>query len=186
MGQTRDRTAVIDAVLAELRTQIEAELPGEESSPEQIEAAVKRIGGDFQRRLREWIAASRERRSPDWLPDTVGERRALLELKDNWNSYGARSVRPEIVLSAIRLLEGIVQADTPEPVVVPTVRGGVQLEWHRLGADLEIEIDAPGRFQILFGMPEETREEEFEASEADLSRVSSQVARPCPLADPTP
>ena len=30
------------------------------------------------------------------------------------------------------------------PALVPTVRGGLQLEWHRQGVDIEVEVDPNG------------------------------------------
>jgi hypothetical protein len=52
-----------------------------------------------------------------------------------WDGYGAPPLDPEMVEAARRFLSCV--------SVVPCVSGGVQLEWHMLGADLEIEF-APG------------------------------------------
>jgi hypothetical protein len=40
--------------------------------------------------------------------------------------------------------------DTPEPQIVPTPSGGVQMEWHTRGIDLEIETLGGGRFGAFF------------------------------------
>ena len=40
--------------------------------------------------------------------------------------------------------------DLPSPSIVPTSRGGVQIEWHVKGIDLEIEVVTPHRFQASF------------------------------------
>jgi len=31
---------------------------------------------------------------------------------------------------------------TPPPIIVPTVRGGIQLEWHTKGIDIEVYVDS--------------------------------------------
>jgi len=67
-----------------------------------------------------------------------------------WDSYGARAPDPSCVLAAWQLLAAVMRDDIPAPAVVPTVRGGVQLEWHRNGADLEIEVVAPREFVVSF------------------------------------
>lgn len=67
----------------------------------------------------------------------------LLELPPGWNSYNARPIRKENVNFAINLLGRTMRADTPVPSVVPMVRGGVQLEWHTGGINLEISIYSP-------------------------------------------
>lgn len=115
--------------------------------------------------------------SPDWLADVNQEIEALLALPENWNSYNARSVRREAALSAQHLIQETVRADTPRPIVMPTPVGGIQIEWHTRGVDLEIEIDERGRIEALWGVPEEGIEEEIEVTGAELSAVCALIAR---------
>jgi hypothetical protein len=74
----------------------------------------------------------------------------LLSLGQGWNSYGARPVDPLKVVAALELLAQVMSDSAPAPTVVPTSRGGVQLEWHTLGIDLEVEVQSPQRFQVSF------------------------------------
>ncbi len=67
----------------------------------------------------------------------------LLSLPPGWNSYGSRPIRRSIVAVAANLLSEIMLEDTPVPDVVPTYRGGVQLEWHRASVDIEILFESP-------------------------------------------
>jgi hypothetical protein len=67
----------------------------------------------------------------------------LLELPGRWNSYDAKQIRKENVTAAVNLLGRLMRPGTPAPIVVPKVRGGVQLEWHTKGVNLEIAIDSP-------------------------------------------
>lgn len=66
----------------------------------------------------------------------------LVRLANGWNSYRAKSVSPKAIHHAARFLreaESLIP-NLATPSVVPTVRGGVQLEWHRQGVDVEIEF----------------------------------------------
>jgi hypothetical protein len=86
------------------------------------------------------------RRSPGTTPEyvrTVQTLIELLELPGGWNSYNAKPIRKENVRVAVDLLARLMREGTPAPVVVPKVRGGVQLEWHANGINIEIEINSP-------------------------------------------
>ena len=71
---------------------------------------------------------------------------ALRQLSRGWNSYDARAISDRAVAHAIRFLlytASDIKA-IARPSVVPTVRGGVQLEWHSGGVDLEVEFGTRG------------------------------------------
>ena len=86
----------------------------------------------------------------------------LRALKPGWNSYGA----PAIDERAIRAAEAILR--TPGQAV-PTVHGGVQIEWHCDGVDAEFELGPDG--QQVF---EETRQDGYQAG---LERAAEGVQR---------
>ena len=67
----------------------------------------------------------------------------LLGLPAGWNSYSAKPIEPRNVKRAIELLAELLGPETPPPIVVPTVGGGIQLEWHNNGIDIEVYIDSP-------------------------------------------
>ena len=102
-------------------------------------------------------------------------------LPDNWNSYGAKRIQPELAEAATRLLSKIVQPETPKPEVVPTTEGGLQIEWHIRGIDLEIKIISQEKFGVSFEDLASGQEWSRELSLADstvliqtVSRLSSQ------------
>jgi len=113
---------------------------------------------------------------PNWLSQTDQALQELLRLPPNWNSYGAQPIIPGNVTAAQDLLRAIVQPETPQPSVVPTVSGGVQLEWHTGGIDLEIEIQGPGQFHVWLEDPQEN----LELDGAEVSRLSEICARLLP------
>lgn len=91
-----------------------------------------------------------ERDPPDWLESTAHALVALLDLAPGWDSYSARPVARTHVNAALRILLLAMRHDSPAPTVVPTNRGGVQLEWHMGGIDLEIETLSTQRLLVSF------------------------------------
>lgn len=82
-----------------------------------------------------------EAHGPTWLLPMIETFMELLQLSPDWDSYGANRVRPECITFALReVLPSIMRTSMPMPVAVPTSKGGIQLEWHVRGVDLEIEI----------------------------------------------
>lgn len=75
-----------------------------------------------------------------WRESTDKALAELRELKDNWDSYGGKAVRPFMIETVEFVLEQIMRDDTPLPSIVPQNNGAVQLEWSIGGVDVEIEI----------------------------------------------
>jgi hypothetical protein len=61
----------------------------------------------------------------------------LLNLPKDWDSYGADPLDTPTVERAKQFMERV--------SVVPCVDGGVQLEWHTHGLDMEIEFEPDGK-----------------------------------------
>lgn len=64
----------------------------------------------------------------------------IAALRDNWDSYGGLAPDARAIECAKRLLVML----RCEPAIVPRSCGGVQLEWHRSGLEIEIAIPASG------------------------------------------
>ena len=116
---------------------------------------------------------------PAWLKETEEILRGFATLPEGWDSYGANSIERHAIDSAIELLRRIVQHDTPQPAVVPTNRGGIQIEWHTRGVDLETEITPHGDLRLLYENPQENAEEEFEPG-FDLKPLADLIAKVSP------
>jgi hypothetical protein len=116
---------------------------------------------------------------PEWLKEAGETPRGFATLPDGWDSYGAKSIEPHVVDAAIELLHRIVQHNTLKPAVVPTNRGGIQIEWHTQGVDLEIEITPHGGIRLLYDNPQEDAEEEFELG-LDLTPLTDLIAKVSP------
>jgi hypothetical protein len=87
---------------------------------------------------------------PHWL-DRAGVRLYQFgKLPENWDSYGAKPVSAAARNAAFHLLGGLSSPSTPEPILVPTSDGSVQIEWHTGGIDLEVRILSSTRISIAF------------------------------------
>jgi hypothetical protein len=102
---------------------------------------------------------------PKWLSQTTKALYAILALDDNWDSYGAKRISPEIASAADELLRDIMLASTPAPQVVPSANGSIQLEWHIGGIDLEIEVESLAISQVIF----EDKQNEEPAWEGEIN-----------------
>ena len=80
---------------------------------------------------------------PQSLVKSVGGVVDLLGLQAGWNSYSAKPIEPRNAIRAVQLLFELLGSVTPPPIVVPTVRGGIQLEWHTQGVNIEVYINSP-------------------------------------------
>lgn len=122
--------------------------------------AIRALGGDL----------------PLWVIPTVRALNRILRLGDNWDSYGARRVRFDSVKGALELLVSVMRDETPAPTVVPTNQGHVQLEWHRRGVDLEIEVESHLRSRVFFDAADGSWENELSFDLTELSRAVRQIS----------
>src|SRR5712692_1925646 len=76
---------------------------------------------------------------PAWFDTTVQTMQRLSWLPENWSSYGSCRIEEDSIESAAAFLGRALGPRGMAPTVVPTLQGGVQLEWHRTGDDVEIE-----------------------------------------------
>lgn len=104
----------------------------------------------------------------EWLRPIIDRFNEFLRLPENWDSYGASRIGLQPVAAAMELLAQVMTPKTPRPSVVPTTEGGVQLEWHIRGVDLEVEIDPSGRPYANF--VDEGDDTEWEADLTDNVR----------------
>jgi hypothetical protein len=82
---------------------------------------------------------------PSWLIPCLEALSDIGSLPENWNSYGASPVAINAVADTLRLMAAVMSETMPLPNFVPTRRGGIQLEWHTKGIDLEIDVLPSGR-----------------------------------------
>ena len=102
------------------------------------------------------LDSDRELRDAKWFAPTLDALTALLQ--DSATSLPDSRPTEISVRETMEILTKILDSRTPPPTVVPTYEGGVQVEWHRNGVDLEIEISPDGNAEYFFSSPSEEHE----------------------------
>lgn len=85
-----------------------------------------------------------------WQAQVLTRMTQLMALEQNWDSYGAPVIRRETGMFTLEILEKVMQPSTPCPDIVPTSAGGIQVEWHEKGIDLEFHVAAPYECELSF------------------------------------
>ncbi len=112
----------------------------------------------------------------EWIPTAVGRLEAIAQLEDGWDGRKAPRISRSNIEIALQLLRRVMSKGTPMPQFVPTVRGGLQMEWHVPDIDVELEILSPSRYALSFEDRAEGREYDLELN-ADLSAFVRAVER---------
>lgn len=110
-----------------------------------------------------------------WVDETFFNLSKLMDLPRNWDDYEAQRIDSANLSTAIRIVHemAVLGVDYP-PTIVPTVTGGVQLEWTAAGSTIELEIVAPYELYYYGNIGELERELEFLS--ADYSWVDRELA----------
>lgn len=87
---------------------------------------------------------------PEYLQPLVLNILDMKNLPSNWDSYNSPKISSLFLNAAIAFSLKMFREDTPLPSVVPTSKGGVQLEWHINGVDFEIDFVNPNLLFVSF------------------------------------
>ncbi|MER7275859.1 hypothetical protein ABT369_15510 [Dactylosporangium sp. NPDC000244] len=97
-------------------------------------------------------------------------------LEYGWDGEQAQPLSDRAFEMAITILVDTMSIDTVPPQIVPTYDGGLQLEWHCAGVDLEVAVESNGQVSVWFR--ESGREwEEERYPRARLSKELSLLTR---------
>lgn len=100
----------------------------------------------------------------------------IAHLKFGWDGHNGKLVNAVTLQFTIEILVGLMRPHIPEPSIGATSYGGIQIEWHRKGWDVEIEIVAPNRLEIFTRNVQTDQIEEFSLGIV-LDRLSGAVDR---------
>lgn len=78
-----------------------------------------------------------------WVDRFFGRIRPLFDLEEGWNGPRTMPLSVDAVSSAYGFVTALMQKfhQLPLPSVVPLNSGGLQIEWHRGGMDVEVEFE---------------------------------------------
>lgn len=111
---------------------------------------------------------------PDWWQVALCKITSLMELPENWDSYGALPIDRSLAYVGVNLLQEISSNEVPEPSIVPTTRGTIQFEWHTAGIDFELDVISSTKINTYF-MDEATGMEWEKVLDFDLSQITAAI-----------
>jgi hypothetical protein len=109
-----------------------------------------------------------------WQQGAVAKLQRIAALEDNWDTYGSRPIPPTVVARMLDVLDVVAFPRMPEPAVVPTPEGGIQLEWHIRNLDLEVEV-SPRESALIVSLDDQDADEALEETLLPGSYRFSQV-----------
>jgi hypothetical protein len=98
----------------------------------------------------------------------------LIRLPIGWDGHAGRPADRDIVEFAASVLASLMLPRVPVPAIMPLSYGGIQIEWHRNGWDIEIEISAPNQMHIYQHELASGEEREFDIG-ADLTGLAEVI-----------
>lgn len=118
-----------------------------------------------------------------WLAEALHDIRRLTDLGDNWDGYGAPSIQIGTVISVLEFLRMTTRPTVMRPAIVPTGLGDIQVEWHYDGVEIDVEINAVGRYYASYvasGVEREWEGEIANGVDPDLALAIANLASPQP------
>lgn len=109
-----------------------------------------------------------------WLSRATKEIISLLSLEPGWDSYNAVPVDSSVAIYALEVLASVVTDTTPAGSVHPLSGGGLQVEWHRGGRDLEMTFYRPYETEVTY--VDATGDEQIFSMQQDVSHVRKLLA----------
>ena len=89
--------------------------------------------------------------SQSWREQSIHDLYKLLELDENWNSYGSPAINPRSVQKAINLIYCLSIEDIPQnPTISATPDGNATVCWYNDEFSLEIEIFPEGNCEYVY------------------------------------
>jgi hypothetical protein len=130
----------------------------------------------FQEHYTKGAAQAARDERPQWLAPVRNTLLKYTELPQGWDSYSGQPLRSDVLVFALTMLNSVMQAKTPLPHLVPSSEGGLQIEWHEKGIDLEVYIAAPYRCEMWFEDHREGRRVSVELSN-DFTALIDPIAK---------
>jgi hypothetical protein len=112
-----------------------------------------------------------------WFRPTVHSVFRALSLRRGWDTYDARPISYKSAEDALTFLSQIIDPAASPPAVVPLADGGVQIEWHRRGLDVEFAFSPDEQPEIYVADRETGSEWEVGPSSPEFNEIRPLLAR---------
>lgn len=107
----------------------------------------------------------------DWYSSALRALNSIRGLDPGWDGSGTPRIDRRLLRDALIVLGDLQHPMVPEPDIVPTLAGGVQLEWSYRGRELEIEFREPGQIGVLRVASNGEMDEQWIAPEQKVIRA---------------
>lgn len=84
----------------------------------------------------------------DWREAVEARLRRLQKYELGWDGYQGKPPRSAVIEFARSILSSVMKPSVEAPSIVPLSGGGLQLEWHNGGLDIEVTIYAPFQAEL--------------------------------------
>ncbi|MEX2151716.1 MAG: hypothetical protein WD825_00150 [Gemmatimonadaceae bacterium] len=86
---------------------------------------------------------------PAWLYPVLDRLQHLSKLVEGWDSYGGQPPTDKSIFGALAVISQVLKYESAAPPIVPLSEGGVQVEWHGGGEELEIRVGPNGEISAF-------------------------------------
>lgn len=116
---------------------------------------------------------------PPWVKQVGQQLQELHELGPNWTGYRASPVQDRLIETAFSdVLAAVMPDGGAVPQVVPRADGGLQIEWHHGGWDIEVTLDPLGEIWVDASSVDgdEEWDGDFTSRQDDLKALLQEIA----------
>jgi len=111
------------------------------------------------------------RNGQKWLAEALSKLKTVSELPNDWDGYGSPATLAELHQNVLLFLYCLEIEDIPVPYICPISGGGIQIEWHFRGRELEVEFMEQDTIGYLKVFKDESMEEGvFHPDDYDAAR----------------
>lgn len=96
----------------------------------------------------------------DWIAKLTARLQELINLNLGWDGYLGQPVQYVNAIFAQKVIERVCGNNNIEPSLVPGASGDLQIEWHTLKGDIELDVLAPNSVIAYYSNDENGQEEE--------------------------
>jgi hypothetical protein len=85
---------------------------------------------------------------PRWIDEIRQRVRYLIGLKQGWDGYLSAPIQTDTLSYSLSILDSVMRENSPAPFLAPVSGGGIQIEWHEGGLDIELYISQPLKAEL--------------------------------------
>lgn len=97
----------------------------------------------------------------DWVEKLNARLQELISLNVGWDGYQGQPVQYANAVFAQKIIERVCGNNNIMPSLVPGASGDLQIEWHTLKGDIELDVLEPNSVRVYYSNDENSKEVEI-------------------------